>query len=50
MSSPILFVFGDDRVIRYTGAGDIPGDASLEDFELEIFIMFSIIFVGLWNL
>jgi len=28
MSSPFLFVFGDDRVIRYTGADDITGDAS----------------------
>jgi len=27
MSSPFLFVFGDDRVIRYTGPYDITGDA-----------------------
>jgi len=27
MSSPFLFVFSDDRVIRYTGADDIIGDA-----------------------
>jgi len=27
MSSPFLFVFGDDRVIRYTGADVITGDA-----------------------
>jgi len=30
MSSPFLFVFGDDRVIRYIGADDITshdGDA-----------------------
>jgi len=27
MSSPFLFVFSDDRVIRYTGAVDITGDA-----------------------
>jgi len=26
MSSPFLFVFGDDRVIRYTRAEDIIGD------------------------
>jgi len=26
MSSPFLFVFGDDRVIRYMGADDITGD------------------------
>jgi len=26
MSSPFLFMFGDDRVIRYTGAYDITGD------------------------
>jgi len=26
MSSPFLFVFGDDRVIRYTEADDITGD------------------------
>jgi len=26
MSSPFLFVFGDDRVIRYTGADDITSD------------------------
>jgi len=26
MSSPFLFVFGDDCVIRYTGADDITGD------------------------
>jgi len=28
MSSPFLFVFGDDRVIRYTGVNDITSDAS----------------------
>jgi len=28
MSSPFLFVIGDDRVIRYTGAGDGTGDAN----------------------
>jgi len=27
LSSPFLFVFGDDRVIRYTGAEDNTGDA-----------------------
>jgi len=27
MSSPFLFVFDDDLVIRYTGADDITGDA-----------------------
>ena len=27
MSSPILFVIGDDRVIHYTGADDVTGDA-----------------------
>jgi len=27
MNSPFLFVFGDDRVIRYTGANDITADA-----------------------
>jgi len=27
ISSPFLFVFGDDRVIRYTGADDDTGDA-----------------------
>jgi len=27
MSSPFMFVFGDDRVIRYTGVDDITGDA-----------------------
>jgi len=27
MSSPILFVIGDDHVIRYTGADDDTGDA-----------------------
>jgi len=27
MSSPFLFVFGDDRVIHYMGADDITGDA-----------------------
>jgi len=26
MSSPFLFVFGDDRVTYHTGADDIPGD------------------------
>ena len=26
MSSPFLFVFGDDRVIFYTGADDATGD------------------------
>jgi len=27
LSSPFLFVIGDDRVIRYTGADDDTGDA-----------------------
>jgi len=27
MSSPFLFVFGDDHVICYTGADDMTGDA-----------------------
>jgi len=27
ISSPFLFVFSDDRVIRYTGADDDTGDA-----------------------
>jgi len=27
MSSPFLYVFGDDRVIYHTGADDNPGDA-----------------------
>ena len=27
ISSPFLFVIGDDRVIRYTGADDDIGDA-----------------------
>jgi len=27
ISSPFLFVFGDDRVIHYTGADDDTGDA-----------------------
>jgi len=27
ISSPFLFVFGDDRVIRYTGVDDDTGDA-----------------------
>jgi len=27
ISSPFLFVFGDDRVIRYTRADDDTGDA-----------------------
>jgi len=27
MSSPFLFVFGDDRVNYHIGAYDIPGDA-----------------------
>jgi len=27
MSSPFLFVFGDDRVIRYTGADVVSGGA-----------------------
>jgi len=27
ISSPFLFVFGDDCVIRYTGADDDTGDA-----------------------
>jgi len=27
MSSPYLFVFGDDRVMRYTGADDVAGGA-----------------------
>jgi len=27
LSSPFLFVYGDDRVIRYTGADDDTGDA-----------------------
>jgi len=26
MSSPFLFVFGDDRVACHTGADDIPSD------------------------
>jgi len=26
MSSPFLFVLGDDRVTCHTGANDIPGD------------------------
>jgi len=26
MSSPFLFVFGDDRVTCHAGADDIPGD------------------------
>jgi len=26
MSSPFLFVFGDDRVTCYTGEDDIPGE------------------------
>jgi len=26
MSSPILCVFGDDRVTCHTGANDVPGD------------------------
>jgi len=26
MSSPFLFVFGDDRVTFHTGVDDIPGD------------------------
>jgi len=26
LSSPFLFVFGDDRVIRYAGADDVTGD------------------------
>jgi len=28
LSSPFLFVFTDDRVIRYTGAGAATSDAS----------------------
>jgi len=28
MSSPYLLVFGDDRVMRYTGADDVAGGAS----------------------
>jgi len=27
MSSPFLLVFGDDRVMRYTGADDVSGGA-----------------------
>jgi len=27
MSSPYLLVFGDDRVMRYTGADDVAGGA-----------------------
>jgi len=27
MSSPYLLVFGDDRVMRYTGADDVTGGA-----------------------
>jgi len=27
VSSPYLLVFGDDRVIRYTGANDVAGKA-----------------------
>jgi len=27
LSSPFVFVNGDDRVIRYTGVGDDTGDA-----------------------
>jgi len=27
MSSPFLFVFGDDRVIHYTGVDDVSGGA-----------------------
>jgi len=27
LSSPFLFVYGDDRVIHYTGADDLSGDA-----------------------
>jgi len=27
MSSPFLLVFGDDRVMRYTGADDVVGGA-----------------------
>ena len=27
LSSPFLFVYGDDRVIRYTRADDVTGDA-----------------------
>jgi len=27
MSSPFLLVFGDDRVMRYTGANDVAGGA-----------------------
>jgi len=26
ISSPFMFVIGDDRVIRYTGADDVTGD------------------------
>jgi len=28
MSSPFLFVFGDDRVTSHSGSNDIPGKAS----------------------
>jgi len=28
MSLPFLFVFGDDRVMRYTGADDVAGGVS----------------------
>jgi len=28
MSSPYLLVFGDDRVMRYTGANDVAGGAN----------------------
>jgi len=28
ISSPYLLVFGDDRVIHYTGADDVVGDSS----------------------
>ena len=28
MSSPYLLVFGDDRVMRYTGADDVAGGAN----------------------
>jgi len=28
VSSPYMLVFGDDRVIRYTGADDVAGGAS----------------------
>jgi len=27
MSSPYLLMFGDDRVMRYTGANDVAGGA-----------------------